>query len=42
MKNLQSGHSTETTFTKVDYNMGIEDSLFTERYLKQPPRKWID
>ncbi len=42
MKNLQSGHSTETAFTKVDYNMGIEDSLFTERYLKQPPRKWID
>lgn len=42
MKNLQSGHSTETTFTKVDYNMGIEDSLFTERYLKQPPRKWIE
>lgn len=42
MKNLQSGHSTETTFSKVDYNMGIADSLFTERYLKQPPRKWID
>jgi len=42
MKNLQSGHSTETTFTKVDYNIGIEDSLFTERYLKQPPRKWLD
>ena len=42
MKNLQSGHSTESTFTKIDYNMGIEDSLFTERYLKQPPRKWMD
>lgn len=42
MKNLQSGHSTETVFSKVDYNIGIEDSLFTERYLKQPPRKWLD
>lgn len=42
MKNLQNGHSTETTFTKVVYNMGIEDNLFTERFLKQPPRKWID
>ncbi|MBI2414012.1 MAG: outer membrane lipoprotein-sorting protein [Deltaproteobacteria bacterium] len=42
MKNLQSGHSTETTFTAIDYNIGIEDSLFTERYLKQPPRKWIE
>lgn len=42
MKNLQSGHQTETTFTKVDYNIGIEDSLFSERYLKQPPKKWIE
>jgi len=42
MKNLQSGHSTETVFSKVDYNIGIEDSLFTERYLKQPPKKWLD
>ena len=42
MKNLQSGHRTEVTFTKVDYNIGIEDSLFSERYLKQPPKKWIE
>lgn len=42
MKNLQSGHQTEVTFTKVDYNIGIEDSLFSERYLKQPPKKWIE
>ena len=42
MKNLQSGHRTEVTFTKVDYNIGIEDSLFSERYLKQPPKKWLE
>lgn len=42
MKNLQSGHSTEVLFSKVDYNIGIEDSLFSERYLRQPPRKWIE
>ena len=42
MKNLQSGHSTEVTYTKVDYNINIEDSLFTERFLKQPPKKWIE
>lgn len=42
MKNLQSGHRTEVTFTKVDYNIGIEDSLFSERFLKQPPKKWIE
>ncbi len=42
MKNLQSGHMTEVTFTKVDYNIGIEDSLFSERFLKSPPKKWIE
>ena len=42
VKNLQSGHRTEVTFTKVDYNISIEDSLFSERFLKQPPKKWID
>lgn len=27
---------------KTDYNIGIQDSLFTERFLKQPPKKWIE
>ncbi|MBI5204893.1 MAG: outer membrane lipoprotein-sorting protein [Nitrospirae bacterium] len=42
MKNLQSGHSTEVTYIKSDYNIGIEDSLFSERFLKQPLKKWIE
>lgn len=42
MKNLQSGHMTEVSYIKTDYNLGIEDSLFTERFLKQPPKKWIE
>ena len=42
MKNLQSGHRTEVTYVKSDYDLGLEDSLFTERFLRQPPRKWID
>lgn len=42
MKNLQSGHSTVATFTKLDYNVGIDESLFSERYLKNPPKKWIE
>jgi len=41
MKNTQSGHRTEVEFLKTDYNIGITDDLFTERYLKAPPRKWI-
>jgi outer membrane lipoprotein-sorting protein len=42
MKNLQSGHRTEVTFTKADYNIGIEDGLFSERFLRLPPKKWIE
>ncbi|MCL5061694.1 MAG: outer membrane lipoprotein-sorting protein [Nitrospirae bacterium] len=42
MKNLQSGHRTEVTYIKSDYNIGIEDSLFSERFLRQPPKKWIE
>lgn len=42
MKNLQSSHMTEVTYLNADYNLGIEDSLFTERYLRQPPKRWIE
>ncbi|MDI6744127.1 MAG: outer membrane lipoprotein-sorting protein [Thermodesulfovibrionales bacterium] len=42
MKNLLSGHRTEVSYVKADYNIGIEDSLFSERFLKQPPKKWIE
>jgi hypothetical protein len=42
MKNIQSGHRTEVGYLKADYNLGIEESLFSERFLKQPPKKWIE
>jgi len=42
MKNLQSGHRTEVSYIKADYNIGIEDSLFSERFLRKPPKKWIE
>ncbi|MEO5355767.1 MAG: outer membrane lipoprotein-sorting protein [Nitrospirae bacterium YQR-1] len=42
MKNLSSGHKTEVVLTKTNYNIGIEDNLFSERYLKQPPQKLIE
>ena len=42
MKNLQTGHRTEVAYLKTDYDLGIEDSLFSERFLRQPPRKWTD
>jgi hypothetical protein len=41
MKNLQTGHRTETGFDQVKYGVGLEESLFSERYLRRPPQKWI-
>ncbi|GBE35221.1 hypothetical protein BMS3Bbin06_01759 [bacterium BMS3Bbin06] len=41
MRNLQSGHRTEVTFTEVAYNVGLPDNLFSERFLKRVPQKWI-
>ncbi len=41
MKNLRTGHKTVVTFEKVGYNLGLPDNLFSERFLKMPPRKWI-
>ena len=42
MRNLQTGHRTEVGYVKTDYNIGLEESLFSERFLRQPPRKWIE
>jgi len=41
MKNLKTGHRTEVTFTSVSYNIGLQDDIFTERYLRNPPERWI-
>jgi len=42
MRNLQTSHRTEVGYLKTDYNLGLEESLFSERFLRQPPRKWIE
>jgi outer membrane lipoprotein-sorting protein len=41
MKNVQNAHRTETTFLKLEYNVGLKDSLFSERYLRNPPARWV-
>ena len=41
MKNTKTGHRTEATFQEVEYNSGIEDDVFSERYLRRPPLEWI-
>lgn len=41
MKNVKTGHRTGVVFEEVTYKIGITDDLFTERYLRKPPEKWI-
>ena len=41
INNVKSGHRTEVTFANVSYNVGIEDGVFTEHSLQNPPQKWI-
>ncbi|MFC1557555.1 outer membrane lipoprotein-sorting protein, partial [candidate division KSB1 bacterium] len=41
MTNLKKDHKTVVSFTNIDYNMGINESIFSERYLRKPPREYI-
>lgn len=38
---LAEGGETVVEFTDVEYNLGIKENTFTERYLRKPPRKLI-
>jgi len=42
MTNIKKNHSTLVTFSNVEYDIGVEENLFTERYLKAPPKKYIE
>jgi hypothetical protein len=41
MRNAQSGHRTEVVYQEVGYGVGLGKELFSERYLRRPPRRWI-
>lgn len=38
---LNTGGSTIITYNKVQYDINLEDNIFTERFLRRPPIKWI-
>jgi outer membrane lipoprotein-sorting protein len=42
MKDLKRNHHTTVSFTDVEYNIGIGEDIFAERYLKSPPREFIN
>lgn len=37
-RNLETGSTTEMTLSNIVYNPGLGDALFSERYLRRPPR----
>ena len=41
MANAQNGHHTDVAFSEVKYNVGLKDKFFSERYLRNAPREWI-
>ena len=38
-RNLDTGGKTEMTLSGVRYNIGLTDQIFTERYLRRPPKE---
>lgn len=41
IEDLKKKSHTIVSFSSIDYDMGITEDVFTERYLKNPPRKYI-
>ncbi len=39
VKDFKTGSTTTMTFSDIQYNLGLADDLFTERYLRRPPRE---
>lgn len=41
MKDVAKEHETKVTVASVEYDVGLTDDLFSERYLRRPPAEWI-
>ena len=41
MTNLLDNSYTEIKFRRVSYDIGLPDSIFSERSLRTPPKKWL-
>ncbi len=38
---LNSGANTITEFSDMQYDIGLKDDIFSERFLRNPPQEWI-
>jgi outer membrane lipoprotein-sorting protein len=41
MENLKTGSKTVMEYSDVEYDIGLPDDIFTERYLRKPPREYL-
>ena len=41
MRDLERGSETVIRYTGVEYDIGLPETLFTERYLRNPPRRYL-
>ena len=41
MKDLRTGGYTDLEYASVQYNAGLPDDIFTERYMRQAPRQYL-
>ena len=41
IENLKKNSKTTVDFSSIEYNVGLEPDIFTERYLKNPPRQYV-
>jgi outer membrane lipoprotein-sorting protein len=41
MKDMTTGGYTQITMDKVQYNLGLPQDVFTERYLRNPPKQYL-
>jgi hypothetical protein len=42
VKDLNTGGSTINTFSNIEYNIGLKENIFTERFLRRPPREVVN
>lgn len=41
VSDLAGGGQTDMQFRFIDYDLGLDESVFTERSLRNPPRQWL-
>jgi hypothetical protein len=41
VSDLLTGGRTDMQFRYIQYDVGLPDSVFTERSLRNPPREWL-